>query len=264
MSTIPWKRVRKGLAQFARTHGLEDRRVQEVYEALRSIVRLCGNFSHSRQAVYRLGCALFQDEPCILTPVCPDYSHKNGKYTFQGMRDGVPLLFKRHRPFLSRVLKIIPGARVMIFLADHERELQHLRGVLRVPNEQFERNIQGSLKALRDTVPTGWEVSCFTDAFPGFAKRVWDNASALLVAEQTKQFIVEDTLYRASLYNKLGYPADPPEIRQQCTAHVAAQYLCFAQEAKRQNAIICNHTTASLRWYRVAKVALLHNPTVVY
>jgi hypothetical protein len=264
MNTIPWRRVRRGLAQSARRQGISLDVVAKILPVLHQVIDLCGDASHSRQAVYRIGCGLLYEPVKLFVPVCPDYAHRDGKYTFEWMGSGVSLLFLKHQPFVEGLLRVLPNASVTVLLADHERELQSLRGVLGIPNTEFERNIRGTLRALQDSVPTGWEVKAFTSAFPGFTTRIWRQTEILLQSSEHRNALEADTASRGRLYDKIGYPVDPPGTRLKCTAHVAAQYVCLGEEAARAHALICNHTTTSLRWYFLALAGVLHNPVTIY
>lgn len=262
MSSIPWRRVRQGLAQFARQHAIDPARVGNVLHILHALVTICGEQSHSRQALYRIGCALLARWPAHLyVPVCPDYSHAQGAYTFERMGSGIPLLFEKHRPFVERVLTVLPGAHVTVLVADHERELQHLRGVVGVSSSMFERNIKGTLKALRRTVPAHWRVRAFTQAFPGFTERVWAKTRAMLDDAQEQHALESDTGARCGLYDRIGYPLDE---RLMCTAHVSAQYFTLGELAAQEHSLVVNHTTTSLRQYKRTTVGLLHNPVRIY
>ncbi|MBI5369801.1 hypothetical protein HZA85_01225 [Candidatus Uhrbacteria bacterium] len=264
MGKHPWRRVRRGLAQYARQRGIDPVLVGRVLTQLYRLLPLCGYATQSRKAIYRLGCTMLEGPLRVFTPVCPAYSHADGKYTFRGMSDGVPLLFMKHCDFLERVLKVLPDAQITILLADHERALQNLRGVLKVPDDEFERNITGSLAALRAAVPHGWDVRAFTEIFPGFEEMISARAQTLLDDHGTHMQLVLDTGSRAPLYNKIGYPDHPSSIRKWCTAHVAAQYQCFGELMVQRGAVICNHTTTSLRWYASVNAVVLHNQTTVY
>ena len=261
MSMIPWKRVHRGLAQYARTHEIHPTRVEQVMLALQALLKIAGDGSRSRQAMYRLGCALLAPKPHIFVPVCPDYSNKDGKYTYEGMGDGIPLLFNKHRPFVSQVLKIVPEAQVTILIADHEGGLPDFRVAHHVTLEEFRTRVERTRAKVKQASPKTWEVHMFTEVFPGFLTKAWDEAHVLLIDAKMRERLELDTLRRAPLYDKIGYPR---EGRLERTAHVAGQYVCLGHEVRSRGALVCNHTTTSLSWYGPTQVAVLHNPVVIY
>ncbi len=264
MVQISWERVNRALAQFARQQGILSEKVLSIMRVLPQLLGLCGDVSRSRKTAYRIGCTLLSSPSVkLFVPVCPDYSHADGKYTFRHMGSGVSLLFLKHRAFVERLLAALPEMQIHVLLADHERDLQHLRGALRISDEVFEHNIQGTLQALRIVAPASWEVNTFTAAFPGFGAQVWVKAEALLRDPRHRHALVSDTKSRRHLYDKIGYPRRT-KTRLMCTAHVAAQYVCLAEEAVRAQALICNHTTTSLRWYLQTSAGILHNPVSIY
>lgn len=261
MSTIPWKRVRRGLAQFARQHGHSDAEVAKVMRVLPRVLALCGNASHSRKAAYRIAYALLQPRVPMIVPVCPDYSNEDGKYTYKGMSDGLPLLFLKHKPFVDQLVAILPQAQVTILLGDHEGQAQELRRVLGVTQSEFFSHIAGSLAAMRSICPAQWNVTSFSQMFPGFFEKTWQRAQELLRDSQMRKSVEWEATLREALYDQIGYPL---ETRLERTAHVVAQYLCLGEEVSRQNGLICNHSTTSLRWYIPTHVAVLHNPVKIY
>lgn len=257
MSTIPWKRVRKGLAQFAREHGFKTSAVARVMHVLHQVLALCGNESQSRKAVYRIGCALLHQPVHLFVPVCPDYLYEVDTFTYRGMGQGIPPLFHRHKVFLDQVVKLIPDANVTIMLADHEGEPEELRRVLHVSKEEFRRNMKGSFAAIARVCPKPWKLIMFTDLFPCFIEQTWKRAQELLRDPFMKRSIVWEASLRTALHDHIGYAQ---ERRLEITAHAVAQYLATGEAIARQGGLICNHTTTSLKWYQPTQVAVLHNP----
>lgn len=257
MSTIPWKRVRRGLAQFARQHGQRDAEVAKAMHVLHQILALCGPESWSRKAVYRIGCALLQKPIQLFVPMCPDFLYEDDRVTYKGLGSGIPLLFRRHMVFLNQVVQLIPNAQVTIVLADHEGEPEELRRALHVTSEEFAIKIRGSFEAIAAACPQTWHLIMFTDLFPGFIEKTWQHAQELLQDPVMRKSIEWEAFLRTALHNQIGYA---PERRLEITAHAVAQYLCLGQKVVEQNGLICNHTTTSLKWYHYTHAAVLHNP----
>lgn len=262
MSTIPWRRVRRGLAQFARQHAIDPSRVGEVCAILQRLVGICGIESRSRQALYRIGCALLAQWPAHLyVPVCPDYSHNGSVYTYQGLGCGLPLLYSKHRPFLDQVLEILPQAEVTVLLADHEAGLEDFRVRLGVSQEKFTSCLLGTKAAIQAHVPPKWMVRTFNELFPDFLERAWERGEQMLADPQTHSNLRHDSDKRSRFYDTLGYPH---KGRLERTAHVAGQYVLLGEYVRDRNALVCNHSTTSLRWYRFVGASCLHNPVSIY
>lgn len=262
MSTIPWKRVRKGLAQYARQHGLEARRVQEVYAALQRIVPLCGNASHSRQSVYRLGCALLADHPRILVSACPPYINDGERYTYQGLGDGVPLLVTQHAAFLQRLKSFLGGTEVTFLLGDHEAHSPMVVRAAGISKEEFLRRVRRSEIATREFLqPMGWDVACVTEYIPDFLPQAQEECQAMQGGSVSEVLLQGLNAAKAPVYERIGHPFEGWMLR---TTENSAAYVVLARYAAAQGAIVCNHTTPNLLWYRKMGVALLHNHLRIY
>jgi hypothetical protein len=261
MSDRLWRRVHHGLAQYAQQRGINPHRVLKVVRTLNQIQSFCGDATQSRKGLYRLGCALLEPQPHIFVPICPDYSHMDGKYTYRGLGSGVPLVFMKHWPFLNRVVHLVPCVCVTILIADHEGELPDFRQSLGVTLKKFRASVRGTRKAIKQIVPKSWSVFLFTKMFPRFLDQTLTRAQSLLADPDFANSLRADAILRGRLYQMLGYP---PESWIDRTAHVAGQYLCLGEAVVAQNAIVCNHSTTSLRWYRQVHAAILHNPVTIY
>ena len=159
MDIPPWK-VQKALFQFARSRGIDPKRVPRVLGVLPALIRMSGSFSHSHRVVRDVGKVLLMREvPTIIVPVCPAYSHRKGVYTYQGLGEGIPLLVKAHLPFLQRVQKLLPTSQVRILLADHEASIPELCTAMGISQEEFSRRVARSIIATQRLVRSlGWEV----------------------------------------------------------------------------------------------------------
>lgn len=261
MRTDVWKRVRRGLVQYARAHGVILGQVDATIRVLRRIVSMSGSMVVGRRFLYRLGCALLERTPHVFVPVCPDYSHENGKYTYKDLRSGLPLLYLKHKPFLQELESFLPSIKITILLADHEGYLPELRVVLNVSLETFRANVEGSKHAIIDDCPAHWTVTTFSEQFPGFSQQALERLKEIFPNRKYLRRFVHDTAVRCEMYKKIGYHHS---IHFERTAHVAAQYLCLGELVANMRGIICNHATTSLSWYMDARVAFILNPVNVY
>ncbi len=256
-----WKRVQRGLEQYARTNGVIPQQVNATMRVLRRIVSMCGSMVIGRRFLYRLGCALFERTPYVFVPVCPDYSYEDGKYTYKDLRNGLPLLYLKHKPFLLELEQFLPNVKIIILLADHEGDLPELRAALNVSLETFRTNVEGSKDAIVDDCPAHWRVTTFSEQFPGFSQHAFERANEIFREKKYQRRLAQDTSVRRELYEKIGYHHS---IQCERTAHVAAQYLCLGEQVVNVHGIICNHMTTSLSWYMDAGVAFVQNPVKIY
>lgn len=260
MSVRLWRRVRLGLAQYARHQHLDPKRVSRALHALHQLKPLCGNASHSRKALYHLGCALLENRPHILVPVCPDYSHHHGKFTGQGLGSGVPLLLQLHTQFLRRLKKWIPRMRVTFLLADHEADVPELVAALGITQKEFRARTQCSIKASASFLHRShWRVVSMRQQIPSFKQRKDQEVDALLADRSLQPHLINLMEARASFYQRIGYHSD---IWFERTVKTSAEYLVLAAYAREKHAIVCSHSTVNLCWY--IGTALLHNPIKVY
>ena len=261
MRTDVWKRVRRGLVQYARAHGVILGQVDVTIRVLRRIVAMSGSMVVGRRFLYRLGCALLERTPHLFVPVCPDYSHEDGKYTYKDLRNGLPLLYLKHKPFLLELESFLPSLKITILLADHEGDLPELRVALNVSLETFRANVEGSKYAISSDCPAHWNVTTFSEKFPGFSQHALERANKIFQEHKYLRRFAHDTSVRRELYEKIGYHHS---IQFERTAHVAAQYLCLGEQVALEHGIICNHMTTSLSWYVDAGVAFVQNPVKIY
>ena len=97
-----FRSVLKTLKQEARK-GYK-RSPEECLDILEKIIPLCGPFSRGKRVCREVGLWLLRGHTEIVAPVCPDYSHENGKYNFRTLNSGVPLLGEIHIQFLHVIL----------------------------------------------------------------------------------------------------------------------------------------------------------------
>lgn len=254
-----------GIRQYARRVGKEDL-VQPVLEVLSQLVPLCGEGSHAKQMVYRIGRTLVAQncQPTILAPCCPDYTHEAGQYTFRGLGTGVPLLAELHLMFLSQVIEVLPQATVIIMVADQEAEDTVLAVACGVSPNEFRERIHGSIQSIRErVVGLPIRVCAMTDVMPTLTS---DEQAVAEWIRQTSQFrsrIDSEACQRAKMYRRIVSGLTWKQMRER-TIRTAAQYVALGRFANAQQMLICNHTTTNLSWYKETEVGVLHNPVQVY
>jgi len=263
MDPIPWKRVRRALCHYARTHNVDSERVPGVIDTLTRLVGISGSFTRSRATARSIGVQLLRREvPHIVVPVCPAYTHQGRVYTYEGLGGGVPLLVRRHVPFLRKVQSILPGSRVTLLIADQEAGIPELCEAIGVTERVFAQRIRESIKATRRYVTSlGWSVDAMTRFVPGVIEDVPQVAAELCASERFRRCLLNETDRRAGIYARIGYPSD---AHFRSTVRTAAQYVHFGRFAEIHRYIPVNHTTQNLAWYRRTGVGFLHNPVSVY
>lgn len=255
-------RNKMAIAQYARTNNLLPR-LDEVWNVLEHILPHLGEQSHSRQMITRIGTTLLRDEVTIVAPSCPDYSHRNGKYTFDSVGSGVPLLASLHIKLLEKIAHLIPRVKVEILIADQESRDAALCHRIRLSQSDFCSHIERSRDALGEFVHgLGWAAGLMTTRFPDLLllEAYWLNQ--IRSDSSLKQAILSDTIARGDMYHRIGVTVDVEMIER--TMQTAAQYSALAHIAARDGLLICNHETVNLSWYNRHGAPVLHNAVSIY
>ncbi len=263
MSSIDWKRVRSGLFQCARKNdSLEE--LPKVYAFLERVATLSGTITQSRQMLFRIGTTILMGGKTIVVPVCPDYSHDNGRYTFQSLGSGMPLLAHLHQDFLERVLECGLSLEVLFLVADQEADnLELCRAVGKTPGE-FRALVEESVQATADVLAIrGWKALAMTSAIPDLAQREEVALLALSANPSFRNRLKSETLQRVEMYQRIRRGMSASEMEQR-TLHTAAQYVVMGQYAGEHHLLLCNHSTTNLGWYLQTEAGILHNPVTVY
>ncbi len=259
---IPWARVEMALSQDARDAGLDKSRVRDVISRLPELVALCGSMTQTRKLAYRIGRSLLHNEPNIIVPVCPAYTHRRGKYTYQGVNGGIPLLARAHEPFLKQVLNFLPDSKVSFLIADQEANSDALCRVLGITSDEFrERVRRSSIRTRKAFEPYGWDVRFMTEAIEDWFER---EESAMQWIRERPWFdrrIRADVIARTEIYKRIGYEETEYYHR---SVRTAAQYIALGMYCRERFWLIANHETPSLAWYLKTHVGFLHNPIRVY
>lgn len=260
---LAWKRVRSALFHFARERSIDRKRVNAVMQVLPALIAMCGPFSHSRHVAREIGkVLLLKPKPEILVPLCPAYTYRQGKYTYRGLGEGVPLLAKVHIPFLKQVQTLLIGTHVRLLLADQEALVPELCQAFQIDSGEFLHRVHNSVIATRRLVePFGWEVDAMTTYLPRLRWEVELIGRGLVKDHRNKSVLRAETLARQRVYDLIGYRRTQHFAR---TVQTAAQYVYLGTVAKFSRSLICNHSTQNLAWYARTDVGFLHNPVRVY
>ena len=258
-------RLEKAMKQECRNLGTANQ-FGDVMEKITKVLSLCGEFSQGRKVTYRIGknILLSNGHPKIIVPVCPDYSHKNGKYTFCSLGSGVSLLTERHLTFLGQVREVFPELEALLLIADHEADDQELCRVVGKTHNEFAYSLSRSVDETKKRVKQfGWEVDYMTN----FIKNLVDEEKRIIgwisAKSEFQGRIKSETLARSDMYRKISRSFTSDEMMQR-TIKTAAQYIALGQFAACNSYLVCNHTTTNLSWYLQTDVAVLHNPISVY
>lgn len=264
MENINWARLRKSLLQekdIADTPA----RVEEVLTILQSISDLCGDYSHSRKMILRIARVMLRNpQPQIIAPVCPDYSHEKGKYTFRSLNNGVSLLTENHVAFLKKFSTFLPKAKITFLLADHEADDKDICRIVGKTNQEFVQLVNESLVKTNDMVSScGWNAMLMTDAIPNLLEREYNISNLISNNSEFDSRIKKESIQRLEMYRRINRDFSDQEILQR-TVRTAAQYVAMGEFVAEREYILCNHTTTNLSWYLQTNAAVLHNPVCIY
>lgn len=255
---LDWRRIEKTLADTKLDY-------QDALKILPEILTLCGEFSQTRKMAVRIGKIFIQTKPVeIIAPACPDYSHCNGKYTFEALNNGVSLLALKHIEFLKKVLHFLPKTKITILMADQEAYDPELCRVTGKNREEFRELVMQSIKATQEVVTEfGWTVKPITEAIPEITTQENEFITMLQSNPKFLYRLQMETISRIDMYRKIRRDFTREEMLSR-TIRTAAQYLAFGHHAAKNNALVCNHTTANLSWYLQTEAAVLHNSISIY
>ncbi len=259
-----YKRLLASLKQLARTESVMHD-PQEVCEKVLSITEKCGSASQGRQALYRIGKTLLTSTiPSIVVPICPDYTHEQGKYTFKGLNGSVPLLAHMHIAFLRDVQSVAGDMDVHFLIADQEANDPYLRSAVQKSQEEFSSLVFSSYRATQREVDSlGWNAHLMSTFVADITEREQITHERIKNAPEHRVRIQTDTHMRSDIYRKISSIISTEEMIER-TIRTAAQYVALGEFAQERNLLICNHTTVNLGWYQESSVGVLHNPISVY
>ncbi len=263
-TSIDYRRLETSLRQATRTLKCA-RDVEDVIGLVEKLIEQSGTQSGNRQTLYRLAKVLLLNAtPRIIAPVCPDYSHADGRYTFRGISNGVPLLAKKHTVFLDVVCEVLPSCEVLMLVADHEADDEALCRAVNTSQGHFRDMVAGSVLALRKELASRhWSVECMTSVIPNLVEEELTISARIGSNASLASRLASETFARSDMYLRISRNFSREEMLAR-TIKTAAQYVVMGEFAAKHGNIVCNHTTTNLSWYRETDAALLHNPISVY
>lgn len=191
-------------------------------------------------------------------------------FTRSGVCDGgVSLLAQQHIAFLARIAELLPTAKITLLIADQEADDLELGRACGQTPEAFRELVRQSVQAVAyEVAAQGWKVGEMTSVIPKFYERRHVISQEIANDPQLMNRIYTETIQRAAMYGKIreafrGARFTEGEMIQR-TVKTAAEYLVLGEYANTNNALLCNHTTTNLGWYKSAGAAVLHNPIAVY
>ena len=262
IKSIDWNRIGK----FASD---EERRVTcvrtstEVVSILKEITLISGEATHSRQVLICLAqILLHQKVPLTIVPVCPDYTHEDEKYDFKSLNGGISLLALKHAIFVEKLEKLLPLS-VVFLIADQESDDVLIRKAVKKTKEEFDDLVNSSLQTMRERFEArGWQARKMT-AFAPEITTLEHLFSEKLKEAQVFSKLEYEAIVRKAMYDKID-PQMSAGLRVERTTRTASQYLAMGTIATRSNALVVNHTTVNLRYYKTTGTALVHNEVSVY
>lgn len=251
------------LRQKARELGVSSDQVPVVVDQVLALERLVGQ-EISRTMKYRIGAALLHNGGQIIAPACPDYTHRDGRYTFEDLFGGISLLTRLHVEFLRQVAGVIPNCKITILIADHEADDPILCQAVHKTRDEFATLVASSVQETRAFVAEyGWEVSAMTGKIPDLVDQESAHMAFLRTSAEFRRRLDIDTAARMKMYRKINSQFSFVDMLER-TIRTAAQYLAMGNFATANNLIVCNHSTVNLCWYKETGTAVLHNPVSVY
>jgi len=258
-----WHKTEKALRQEFRTQP-RDGRIAHAIRIIPDILARCGYGSANRRSVLKIAKALTERPPVIYAPSCPDYGNNGHIYTFHGLGGGVSLLTRHHVGFLARLTAVLPEVKVIFLLADQEADDEEILRSVSVDRGAFLERMHSSLAETRKYIaPQGWTAEFMTHAIPDLRELEREEARRIAGDPAKRSRINDEMRMRASMYRRIN-PRMTEGMMRDRTIRTAAQYLAMGQFVKKQNALVCNHSTTNLKWYAETDVAILHNPISVY
>ncbi len=276
MSTVDWRTAERGI--YSQTK--DNATLEKVLETLKRIRPFLGERSQGKKSLVKLGMHLSQNDIAlrIMIVVCPDWSHKDGKYTFRSLGGDIPLLYLKHQKLLGKLSAADTDIHVKYFLADTERSDLELLKASGVSVADFDVRIEETMIALeRDVASKSFAgaVSKLSDILePATETSI---AKKITSDEKLHSLVVTQSINRSGMYQKIKRNMSPEEMLER-TLRTAAQYIAVSRHALENDLVICNHTTTNLPWIdskgghlfadknkaNVSNPALIHAPFTVY
>ncbi len=262
-NNIDWGRMESFVRKEAKTKG-KDALAGSVFESLKRICEVAGDFSCNRKMLVKVAKALLQDQVTIIAPCCPDFSHEKGIYTLKSVSGGVSLLAQKHIAFLELIAGMLPEADVIVLLADQEANDKDLCHSVGKTVEEFAALITQSIKKTAQLVsPKRWKVFAMTEFIPDLADTESEMIDWIRSRCEFDSRLLLDTMARSDMYWKINRSFTTSQMQER-TIRTAAQYIALGKYVSSCNYLVCNHTTVNLSWYLQTEAAVLHNPVSIY
>ena len=252
MAQVDLRRVRRSVAQEARRQQREER-VEEAMHVLQDLIGHLGELSLSRQMLGRIGRALLCEPVELVVPLCPDYGHADGRYTFSGMSGGVSLMLDKYRQLLEYAAAR-SGARVTLLYADVEIDDHELMASVGVDRAMFSANIAASVAATQAVVPDGWRVTTMSEEVLDI--RECTAATMERIASQMRDRITSEVLQNQDICRRID-PRMSVERMRARLIRTAAQYMALGAWAHERGALVLDGTSM-VAWYKLTEAPLLH------
>lgn len=254
---INWTRIRKFILKQNKFLGCpkSEADIKILHETLVQISAICGEFSQHTKMIKRIGEYLLDDVDTILVPVCQDYTSKD----FFGE---IPPLVKRHVPFLTKIVELLPSIKIMFLLDDQEAYDEKLCRSVGKSQGVFLQCIRNSLELTRKYItPMGWSVFTTTEMIQDSLLRE-KSAVEHLSGEQFKQRFITETARQVDRYLRVHISLTFEEMCKRSIKN-AAQYVVLGNWAASRRYLVCTHTTINLGWYLQTEAAVLHDAVLL-
>ena len=233
---------------------------EKVFEVLEAILPLLGEHSQSRQMQGRIGIALLQGVLRIIAPSCPDYAHLDGKYTFNHVGSGIPLMVEQHISLLDKLMPLLPQASCEVLIADQEVLDAAMCKRMGISEGEFADRINASVEMVRTTVANrGWQTRKMTDRFPTLLNLEAEFELKVACNGELSGRLSTQILAKQEVWALIGV-CSPEDLRKRAIRS-AGQHYALAHMAVTENLVICNQPVMNFPWYNDLGATVFHNAT---
>lgn len=248
------KRVQFAVYKHAHRKQVAQEDADRATEVFPKVVAQCGHFSFNRRMARKIGIALTHKSPVVYCPLCLSYGNLRNAVAC------VQSLLTRHIEFLANIATLVSGLRPVFLVPDLEPENNDICRLSGIKKEQFVEIMEDVARMVNSMVANvGWEAQRMSILFPDMSKEEVKVARWLMSESHALAKLEAQADERSSMYQKIDrlMRMDDMILR---TAQTASQYIVLGNYAEQAHALICNHSTTSLRWYMKTDAAILHNP----
>jgi len=208
----------------------------------------------------------------IFSPSCPAYSQTKGKYDGECLESGVSLTTNIHLKFVTGLLNILNKEKIpfsyIILTADQEIRdptmLKKLDLDEQIALKRVENTVEATNKILdkfREKYSSGSFISTtfidfFKEEFPKLRRDYIKRINELCKKDKEFLKLIKKSHKAKSGFYKWFFPNLPKKLRWERSKNVFAQYASLGDLiSRRRNALIINHTTVSVHFYKDEKLA---------